>query len=121
MYINNLEHLHRGVSNGQNPLHWPAKGSTGDAATPTAWPFTAYLLPLPLPCREENFTPNVDSGEFRVDNAEIRVSGEPGAEVGVPGVGRMPGPATVYYTWHRPSPRWRARWRQRVELLLSTA
>ena len=30
----------------------------------------------------------------------------------------MPGPATGYYSWDRPSPRWRARWRQRVEMPL---
>ena len=33
-------------------------------------------------------------------------------------MGRMPGPATGALIWHRPSPRWRARWRQRVEMLL---
>ncbi len=33
-------------------------------------------------------------------------------------MGRMPGPATGGLIWHRPSPRWRACWRQRVEMLL---
>ena len=74
-----LEHLHHGDANGSNRPDWPATGSTGDAATPTAWPFTAYLLPLSLPCCEENFTPNFDSAQFRVDNAEFTVSGFAGS------------------------------------------
>ena len=43
-------------------------------------------------------------------------SQEPFLEVST--VGGMPGPATGHLIWHRPSPRWRARWRQRVEMLL---
>ena len=31
-------------------------------------------------------------------------------------VGVLPGPVTGSQFWHRPIPRWRARWRQRVEM-----
>ena len=63
--INDRDHVHTSIStvglggdaNGQKRADWPVTRSTGDAATPTAWPFPAYLLPLPLPCRDEFCTP----------------------------------------------------------------
>ena len=77
-----LEHRHRGDANGQNSLHWPATGSTGDAATPTGRPVRTDLLPLPLPCREDFCTPTAyDSRIYLAESlassyiAEFRVWG----------------------------------------------
>ena len=77
-----LEHRHRGDANGQNSLHWPATGSTGDAATPTGRPVPTDLLPLPLPCREDFCTPTAyDSRIYLAESlassyiAEFRVWG----------------------------------------------
>jgi hypothetical protein len=39
-------------------VDWPGLGSTGDAATAKAAPFTPNTLPLPLPCRDQFFTAN---------------------------------------------------------------
>jgi hypothetical protein len=45
-------------ANGGNHVDWPGLGSTGDAATAKAGPFTPNTLPLPLPCRDPFFTAN---------------------------------------------------------------
>ena len=51
-----------GDANGQKSRLWPAKRSTGDAATPTGRPVPAKLLPLPVLCRFESSTPTGENG-----------------------------------------------------------
>ena len=122
-----------GHANGPPRGFWVAGSATGDAATVETGLATPNFAPWPQRCSGHFLTPNswqsqtCSSQQWKtMFSAEFRVCRKPGAKIGLAWSrepewlrwgGGVAGTCDGHSIWHRPSPRWRARCSQRVEML----